>query len=188
MLQLKTASVFFSKVFRFCSHTNSYLKASFSVNLCLLTLWQLSWTLTKIYHIRAKWYLKYLKPFEYRSGIQIPFKKSTNWQLDRFVPNEYPTSKLFESPLFFQDLCDTLRANPGVTIHVIFPPMSTETFGVEHRSSMHEATQVNCRQWMHLEGVRPPKDPSITWIKITRRVKISLNIAARYIDRVPYFH
>ena len=29
---------------QFVSHTNSYLKASFSVNLCLLTLWQLSLT------------------------------------------------------------------------------------------------------------------------------------------------
>ena len=107
MFQLKTYSVLFSKLFRFCSHANSYLG----------------------------------------------------------------------SPLYFQDFYGTLRANPGVTIHVIFPPMSTETFGVEHRSSMHEATQVNCRQWMHFEGVRPPKDPSITWIKITKRIKISLNIA-----------
>ena len=63
----------------------------------------------------------------------------------------------------------TLRAKPGVTSHVILPPMSIETFGVEHLSSMHEATHVNSRQWMHLVGVRPPKGPSMTRTRHNRR-------------------
>jgi hypothetical protein len=37
-----------------------------------------------------------------------------------------------------------------------------ETLGVDDLSSMHDATQVNSRQCMHLVGVSPPKDPSVT--------------------------
>ena len=38
ILQLIINFILFSKSFIFCSHTNSFLKASFSVNLCLLKL------------------------------------------------------------------------------------------------------------------------------------------------------
>jgi hypothetical protein len=56
--------------------------------------------------------------------------------------------------------------------------MSMETFGVELLSSMHEATQVNSRQWMHLEGVRPPKDPSVTSTRQSLR-QASLKLTPR---------
>ena len=56
--------------------------------------------------------------------------------------------------------------------------MSMETLGVEDLSSMQEATQVNSRQWLHFEGVRPPKDPSVTRTRQSLR-QASLKLTPR---------